>query len=205
MIRRPAARGPRRVPVVVVVVAPPEAVTGRWEEQVALHAARSPRRTRLLVLTALAVLIAGLGVAWVRVGADLDAARAAARDRSAAVQAAERYALTLMAVDHRTLDRDVRRVLDSSVGQARSDYARDVERLKAATLRNKAVQTGVVRAAGLVSIDARGTSARVLVVADSVIRWEGVKTAPQERFYRWNMEVTKTRGAWWVSKLEQVT
>ncbi|MEU8271422.1 hypothetical protein AB0B89_30215 [Sphaerisporangium sp. NPDC049002] len=171
----------------------------------ALHAARSPRRPRLLVISVLLVLVALLGTAWVRVGAGLDQARSAARDRLAAVHAAERYALTLMAVNYRTVDRDVQRVLDTSMGQARDQYARDAERLKAATRLNKAVQTGVVRAAGLASMDVPKSTARVLVVADSVIRWEGAKTAPQDRFYRWSVEVTKVRGVWWVSRLEQVT
>ncbi|WP_405144527.1 hypothetical protein OG589_42230 [Sphaerisporangium sp. NBC_01403] len=170
----------------------------------ALHAARSPRRSRILVICVLLVLIGLLGTAWVRVGDDLDQARSAARDRLAAVQAAERYALTLMAVDYRTVDRDVQRVLDTSMGQAKDQYARDAERLKAATRLNKAVQTGVVRAAGIVSMDGPKSTARVLVVADSVIRWDGAKTAPQDRFYRWSVEVTKIRGAWWVSRLEQI-
>ncbi|RCG31859.1 hypothetical protein DQ384_10075 [Sphaerisporangium album] len=171
----------------------------------ALHAARSPRRWRSLVAALLVVLLAILGVAWVRVGGALDDARAAAADRVAAIRAAERYALTLMAVDYRTVDRDVQRVLDSSMGQARAEYERDAERLKAATREHKAVQTGVVRAAGLVSMDAGRAGARVLVLADAVIRWEGTKTPPQERLNRWSMEVTKSRGAWWVSKLERVT
>ncbi len=156
------------------------------------------------MICVLLVLIGLLGTAWVRVGDDLDQARSAARDRLAAVQAAERYALTLMAVDYRTVDRDVQRVLDTSMGQAKDQYARDAERLKAATRLNKAVQTGVVRAAGIVSMDGPKSTARVLVVADSVIRWDGAKTAPQDRFYRWSVEVTKIRGAWWVSRLEQI-
>ncbi|MCW2878071.1 MAG: hypothetical protein JWQ95_2171 [Sphaerisporangium sp.] len=171
----------------------------------ALHGARSPRRSRSLVPAALLVLVAVLGTAWVRIGGDLDGARSAALDRFAAVQAAQRYALSLMAIDYRTVDRDVRRVLDSSTGQARDEYAKGAERLKAATRLNKATQTGVVRAAGLVSVDGPRSIARVLVVADSVIRWEGAKTPPQDRFYRWSVEVTKVGGAWWVSKLEQVT
>ena len=171
----------------------------------ALHAARRSRGPHALILLALVVLVAVLGAAWVRVGGDLDAARARARDRDAAVLAAERYALTLMAVNYRTVDRDVARVIAISTGQAKDEYARDAERLKTATRAGKAVQTGVVRAAGLVGVDPPGSVAHVLVVADSVIRWEGAKTAPQERFYRWSMEVTRLRGAWWVSKLEQVT
>ncbi|GAA1268296.1 hypothetical protein GCM10009677_20960 [Sphaerisporangium rubeum] len=171
----------------------------------AQHAARPrPRRRRLTVLVFLLVPAAVLGFAWVRVGAELDQARGAALDRVAAIQAAQRYALSLLAVSHRTVDRDVERVIESSTGQARADYARDAERLKAATRANKAVQTGVVRAAGLVSMDAHRSVARVLVVADSVVSWEGAKTAPQDRYYRWNVEVTKIDGLWWASKLENV-
>ncbi|WP_248966073.1 hypothetical protein [Sphaerisporangium perillae] len=170
----------------------------------ASHGARSPRRSRALVLLVLLVLVAALGTAWVRLGGDLDEARAVARDRRAAVEAAERYALTLMAVDYRTVDQDVRRVIEISTGQARDEYAKGAERLKAATRERKAVQTGVVRAAGLASMDESGRTAQVLVVADSVIRWEAVKTAPQEHFYRWSVELTKVGEAWSVSKLEQV-
>lgn len=43
-----------------------------------------------------------------------------------------------------------------------------------------------------------------MVVGDAVIRWEGSKSAPQERFYRWNMEMTKVEGVWLVSKAELV-
>ncbi|MFC6080300.1 hypothetical protein [Sphaerisporangium aureirubrum] len=173
----------------------------------AQHASRSRSRrprSRLAVLAILLVPAAVLAFAWVRVGAELDEARAAARDRMAAIQAAQRYALTLLAVSHRTVDRDVRRVIESSTGEARAEYTRDADRLKAATRANKAVQTGVVRAAGLVSMDGGRSVARVLVVADSVVSWEGSSTAPQDRFYRWSVEVTKIDGLWWASKLEQV-
>ncbi|MFC4530340.1 hypothetical protein [Sphaerisporangium dianthi] len=170
----------------------------------ALHAARSPRRRRLPVILALVAVVAALGVAWVRVGDDLDRARAVAHDRLAAVQAAKRYALNLMAVDYRTVERDVRRVMDTSTGEAREQFAKDAENLKEATLRNKAVKTGVVRAAGLASMNGQRSAARVLVVADSVIRWDEARTAPQERFYRWNIEVTKVGQGWAASKLELV-
>ncbi|MET8146577.1 hypothetical protein ABZU32_40250 [Sphaerisporangium sp. NPDC005288] len=157
-----------------------------------------------MVLLALVALVAALGAAWVRVGDDLDQARAVAHDRLAAVQAAKRYALNLMAVDYRTIDRDVQRVMDTSTGQAREQFAREAGNLKEATRRNKAVQTGVVRAAGLASMNDRRSAARVLVVADSVIRWDQVKTAPQERFYRWNIEVSKVGQGWAASSLEPV-
>jgi Mce-associated membrane protein len=67
---------------------------------------------------------------------------------------------------------------------------------------NKTLQTGALRAVGLVSFE--GTRARVLVVGDALLTWDESGKAPQERFYRWTMEVTKTRGAWLVSKAELV-
>jgi Mce-associated membrane protein len=64
------------------------------------------------------------------------------------------------------------------------------------------VQTAVLRSVGLVSM--RGSTAEVLVVADVVIRWEGREEPPQERFYRWKMQVAKVGGAWLVAKEEQI-
>ncbi|GAA3128087.1 hypothetical protein [Nonomuraea salmonea] len=60
----------------------------------------------------------------------------------------------------------------------------------------------MLRATGLVSMTA--TTARVLVVADVEIRWEGSRSAPQERYYRWQMDLTKSGGQWLVSKVVQV-
>jgi Mce-associated membrane protein len=48
-------------------------------------------------------------------------------------------------------------------------------------------------------------TAEVLVAGDAVIRWaRGRKGEPEERLYRWRMEVTKVDGVWLVSKAEPV-
>jgi Mce-associated membrane protein len=96
----------------------------------------------------------------------------------------------------------VKRILDTCTGGARADYEAVVDKLKSTTIANKVIQHGVLRATGLVSM--KGATATVLVVADAEIRWDGSKSAPQERFYRWSMDVTKARGAWLVSKVVQV-
>jgi Mce-associated membrane protein len=164
--------------------------------------ARDRRRGRRLLVGGLVALLVLLVGAAVWTGGRLREAQARADDRVAAVEAARRHAMALLSVGHRTVDTDIRRLLAGSTGLAKQQYTANAERLKETTVKNKVVQTGVLRAAGLVSITDK--TAEVLVVGDVVIRWEGAKTPPQERFYRWNMGVTKVDGNWLVSSAEQV-
>ncbi|GAA5088779.1 hypothetical protein GCM10023259_103090 [Thermocatellispora tengchongensis] len=150
----------------------------------------------------LAGLVLTLGGAAYKLCGDLGAARAAAEDRRAAVRAAGVHGVNLLSISHTTVDRDIARLLGSSTGAVRRAYEQRSAEMKDTTVTDKVVQTGVLRSAGLVSI--AGATAQVLVVADVVIRWEGSKTPPQERYYRWKMEVTKAGGAWLVSKVEPI-
>lgn len=164
------------------------------------------RRTRRAIVTpVLAGVIVALaaGLTWLRI--DLAAARTAEEEREAALRAAGVHAVSLLSMNHGTVDQDIRRILSTSTGEARSEHARNAPELKRTAIANKVIQTGVVRAAGLVSMNAELTAAEVLVVADAVIRWEDDKAEPQERFYRWKMRVSKVGGAWLVSKAEQVS
>ncbi len=155
------------------------------------------------LIIGLGALVAVLAAVTFWVGTSWNAARAAADDREAAVRAAATYGVNLLSLSHRTIDQDIKRILDTSTGQARADYARTESAVKAATLKNKVVQTGVLRGSGLVSMD--GRTAEVLIVGDAVIRWgKGKKVSPEERFYRWRMEVTKVGDVWLVSKSELV-
>ncbi|WP_433499593.1 hypothetical protein ACQP1K_04430 [Sphaerimonospora sp. CA-214678] len=158
------------------------------------------RRVPVIGLVILVVGLAGVAL-WVR--AARDASWEAAQARQAAVRAAAAHAVGLLSLNHRTVDEDLKRVLVTSTGRERERYADGQAALKAATLKNKVVQTGVLRASALESADAG--RARVLIVADAVIRWEhGEKTAPEERFFRWRMEVSKVSGRWLVSDSELV-
>ncbi|MEU8110573.1 hypothetical protein AB0C18_43410 [Nonomuraea muscovyensis] len=161
----------------------------------------SPRAARVViaVLSALLVVLAGAAF-WL--GAQAREAQAGADDRRAALDAARAHAAGLVALHHRTVDDDVRRILATSTGAARKEYEAGLDRLRTTTVANKVVQTGVLRAAGLVSLS--GGTATALVVADVDIRWEGSKTPPQDRLYRWSMELTKVGGTWLVSKAVQV-
>jgi len=163
------------------------------------------RRTRrLVVMPVLAGLVVALaaGLVWIRI--ELAAARTAEEEREAALRAAGVHAVSLLSVNHRTVDEDIRRILSTSTGEAKQRHTANAAALKRAAIDTKAIQTGVVRAAGLVSMNAELTSADVLVVADALLWWEGGKPAPQDRYYRWRMRVSKVGGAWLVSKAEQV-
>ncbi|WP_084964774.1 hypothetical protein [Thermoactinospora rubra] len=157
---------------------------------------------RRLLIPVLAALVVLLGVAAVWTGARLREAQARADDRRAALDAAGAHAISLISLNHATVDADIRRILATSTGAAKAEYAAGSAKLRQTTLANKVVQTGVLRAAGLESL--AGGTAKALVVADVDIRWEGSRAAPQKRFYRWSMEVTKVRGVWLVSKAVQV-
>ncbi|MEU7880491.1 hypothetical protein [Microbispora bryophytorum] len=151
----------------------------------------------------LLVAALSLGVYWLaRARTD---ALAAAQDREMAVQAAAAHAVSLMSIDHRRIDDDLKRALATSTGPQRAQYAAGQAALRAATLKNKAVQTGVLRASALASIDGGRRTAQVLIVGDAVIHWEdGRKAPPEERFFRWRMDVTKASGLWLVSRAELV-
>ncbi|MEV8633890.1 hypothetical protein AB0395_19745 [Streptosporangium sp. NPDC051023] len=167
----------------------------------AVNAARRAHPLKIAGLVLGLMIVALLGTAFWLCEALADA-QAAADDREAAMRAAGTHALDLLSVGHKTVDADIRRILDTSTGEAKAEYARTVTTLKETTVKNKVLQTGALRASGLVSL--KGRIAKVMVVGDAVIRWEGSKQIPQERFYQWNMEVTKVGTAWLVSKAELV-
>src|SRR5437868_11805481 len=159
-------------------------------------------RPLLWISTGLAVLVMALTGLVFWLGGQVDAEKVAATDRQAALEAAGRHAVTLVSLNYKTAGADVQRILDTSTGAARAVYAAGAAKLKETAVANKVVQDGALRATGLVSME--GGVAKVLVVADMVIAWEGTKIPPQDRFYRWSMDVTKTGGSWLVSRVEQV-
>ncbi|WP_308170006.1 hypothetical protein [Acrocarpospora catenulata] len=163
--------------------------------------ARDVRRAPLRVnlgLAAVALALSGVaGWAWTGRAAALEEVA----DRQAATQAAATLAVNLVSVDHRTIDSTLGRILATSTGEAREDYQAT---LKDATVRNKVLQTGVLRATGLTSMNPARTSAEALVVADAVISWADRDDPPEERFYRWRMTLAKVSGKWLVSKAELV-
>lgn len=146
------------------------------------------------------LLVLAAAAAWTFV--QLRDEQARADDRQAALDAAGTHAVDLLSLNYKSVDTDLARILATSTGPARAEYSANAGKLKDTTVANKVVQNGVLRSTGLVSI-ADGT-AKVLVVADVDIRWDGSATPAQKRFYRWSMDVTKVGGVWLVSKAVQV-
>lgn len=123
----------------------------------AVHATRSrrSRRSRRPLRIAgplLGVLIAVLLAAAFWVGATLRDAQTAADDRQAALRAAGAHAVHLLSVGYRSVDEDIGRILGTSTGVARAEYARTAAELKRSTVKDKILQTGALRASGLVSL-----------------------------------------------------
>ncbi|WP_061295227.1 hypothetical protein [Herbidospora cretacea] len=161
----------------------------------------APRRLNLALLAAVVLLGAAAGWMWMLRASAL--ARQA--DEAAAVAAASTHAVSLISLDHRTFDTAFRRVLSTSTGETRARYERDQAEARATVMKDKVLQTGVLRGAGLASMNPEGTSAQVLVVADVMIEFTGREgDKPAERFYRWRMDMAKQGGQWLVATAELV-
>ncbi|WP_188196985.1 hypothetical protein [Nonomuraea sp. SYSU D8015] len=158
-----------------------------------------PARILIAALSGVLAVLVASG-AWIAAQARDEQGRAG--DKEAAMLAAGAHAKNLVSLDYRTVDTDLQRILDTSTGAARAEYAAAADKLKSTTLKSKVVQQGVLRAAGVVSLT--GSKAKVLVVADVEIRWDGSDTPPQPRNHRWSMELDKIGGVWLVSKAVQV-
>jgi Mce-associated membrane protein len=158
-------------------------------------------RTLLLVGLALVSVVAlvATGVLVPKISA------ASSRDdrRTEVLQAARQQAVNFTTLDYRHLDRDLGRVLDGSTGDFRKQFRSGTKDLTQLVTANKAVSTGTVLSAGLVSSDA--DSARVLVVADSTVVNTGSPKG-EKRHYRIQMDLVRHpggsgRSAWLVSDL----
>lgn len=77
------------------------------------------------------------------------------------VEAGEQFAVSLASVDHRTIDADVRRILDASTGEFQREFSDRAPGFKDATRSAQAVSTGTVTGAGLERL--RSDHADVLV------------------------------------------
>jgi len=72
---------------------------------------RTPRLVVTLVFAGLVVALAA-ALVWIRI--DLAAARTAAEEREAAMRAAAMHAVSLLSLNHKTVDEDIRRIIATS-------------------------------------------------------------------------------------------
>jgi Mce-associated membrane protein len=115
--------------------------------------------------------------------------------------AARQEALNFISLDYRHFDQDSKNVLAGATGDFKQQFSDESATLQSVVTANKAVSSGQVLQAGVVTSGA--TSARVLVVADSTV----VNTAApsgQVRNYRLQMDLVEQGGQWLTSGIEFV-
>ena len=158
------------------------------------------RQTLLIGLLALVAAVAVLAVVLLanRLG---DVADEEAR-RQEILQTARQQGVNITTLDYQTVDKDLQRVLDQSTGTFRKEFRAGTKDLTDLVVKNKAVSTGEVLEAGIVTADS--DSARVLVVADSTVS-NGASAQPQVRHYRMQLDMVRRGDRWLTSTLTFVS
>jgi Mce-associated membrane protein len=162
------------------------------------------RRARVtaIVLSALSVVLVAASVTFGLLGLshqrDTDDLRDA---REAALTAARQEIVNLDSLDHSTIDRDLKRVLDGATGAFKDQFSRAQGDLKTLTVQRKSVSTGNVLYAGIVRADT--DTATVLIAADRTVR-DSTDTAGSVAHDRWRVDLEKHGGRWLVSDLQPV-
>ncbi len=114
--------------------------------------------------------------------------RHGAQIRQEMVQAARQGAINLTTIDHEDVEQDVQRILDSSTGVFRDDFAQRAQPFSEAARRAQSKSVGTVTEAALES--AEGDEGRVLVAMTVMTSNRGV---PEQQPQAWRMRVTVTR------------
>ena len=134
-----------------------------------------------------------------------------ANDRDLAVRsAATRVTKAFLDVDYKDMEDRIEKVLDLSTGNFKNQYQTAEVDLKTEVERVKAVATGAVKHVGIADID--NDTAVVYVAADSKVtnvsiekeRSEG-KEVNDERFYRFQLNLTKVGDRWLLNDLQFIS
>lgn len=164
--------------------------------------ARSALISLVAVLAAAFVVPLGLRV--------LDSGPSHAAPTSDGPQAvAEKVTLAFLDVDYRDMEPRLAKVLDLATGTFHEEYQANAVNLTAAAQEGLAVSSGRVLHVGLSA--ATATTATVLVAADStvankLIAAERVKgnEVDDQRYYRFQIDLTLVSGRWLVNQLQFV-
>jgi Mce-associated membrane protein len=144
----------------------------------------APRPAGRALIAGLAVLAALVGLnGWL--GYRDYQSRHADQVRSEMVEAARQGAINLTTIDHERIDADVQRILDSSTGSFRDDFAARAKPFSEAARRAESKSVGTVTEAGLESVS--GDEGRVLVAMTVMTSNRGV---PEQQPQGWRMRVT---------------
>lgn len=166
-----------------------------------------PRRRAPVVIAVVIPILLALGL----VAALSFAAWQLTRDRTPAapppppqlgwqpyVDAGSRVAKYLTSIDHRTVDRDVQRVLDNSTGEFHDDFSSRSAAFIDTVRQSQSVSSGTVSAAGIESVD--GNRGQVLVAVNVETNTD---TAPSSsRVWRLRMAVVGSDAGYLVETVE---
>jgi Mce-associated membrane protein len=159
-------------------------------------------RTAIVALSALAVLLAAASVGLaVTVKAHLDDRDALDTARNAAVAAARQEIVNLDSLSWKTVDEDLKRVLDGATGTFKDQFSRAQQDLKPVVVQRKSESTGQVLFAGVVRADT--DTATVLVAVDRTVK-DSTDPTGAVAHDRWRVDLEKHGGRWLVSDLQPV-
>ena len=158
-------------------------------------------RPRVL-LTVLGLAAAAAVVAAVLLAMKLQDAPDEEARRQEILQAARQQGVNITTLDHRSVDRDLQRVLALATGDFRKEFEAGTKELTDLVVQNEAVSTGEVLEVGIVTADS--DSARVLVVADSTVS-NSATEEQQVRHYRMQLDLVRRGDRWLTSSLSFVS
>ena len=160
--------------------------------------ARRVTRPQTLLLGLLGLGVAAVLAVVVVLGMRLQDAHAADQRREEILQAARQQGVNITTLDHQSVDKDLARVLALSTGTFRTEFQAGTKDLIDLVVKNKAVSTGEVLSAGIVTDDS--DSARVLVVADATVS-NSASAEQQVRHYRMQLDLVRRGDRWLTSTL----
>lgn len=159
------------------------------------------RAANVLLLSMLVLLFAAITFAVTQFVRPSPQPSTAPPDWQPYVDDAKQFAITMTSLSPASIDTDLQRVLDGSIGEFHDEFAKNGAGLRQAVVNQKKTTVGTVNAAGLESI--QGTTASVLVALTSKASTDdGASDAP--RNMRIRLRVQKVGDAYKVSSAEFV-
>lgn len=146
---------------------------------------RAPRREFVAATLTIVLSLCALGgwLGWRAVQSHDEGQR-----RATFLEAARQEAINLTTIDYRTVDGDIKRILDSATGRFRDDFQNRSGPFVDAVRQAQSVTEGTVLDAGIESVSASGAVALVAVSVKSMNN-----AAPQQQARSWRMRISVER------------
>lgn len=160
----------------------------------------TPRRALTALVAVVAVAAVVLGLLWVF--ALNSSSLALARDRDAALVAAQQAAVALNTLDSKDVNKGLDRWEQVSTGSVLDEFRKNRAEYAKAVAAAKRATVATVPAAAVGELDERAGIARVLVGVDVTVTPDGQQ--PTLTRQRLQLEMTRTDAGWKVSKLSPV-